>query len=156
VVAITGIARAQKMLADFANPGFAPMYDGFGMAVSWVGDIDGDGVDDALIAAPFAESPVPPYDKVGVVYVISGATGASIRQHLGPEDLAFLGIGGLAAGSDIDGDGVPDYVLGTMDVPHPTGEGTAYVYSGATGSLVYTLVGENPSDGLCCPRFLGD
>ena len=151
IVATLGGARAQQVLMEFANPPPYASSEEFGFGVAWAGDIDGDGVDDALIAAPFTTA-----TRDGAVYVVSGATGSIIREHLGPESLARLGIGGLAAGADLDGDGVPDYALGTADVPYPTHEGTAYVYSGATGNLLYTLVGERPFDGLCCPRFIGD
>jgi len=148
-------ARGQQLFAEIANPHSPATGDSFGYAVAWAGDIDGDGVDDALISAPFVDV-APTWSREGAVYVISGADGSTIRTHFGPEALARLGIGGLAAGADLDQDGVPDYSAGTFDAPSTTGAGTVYVYSGATGDVLYTLVGENPYDDLCCPRFLGD
>jgi hypothetical protein len=148
-------AMAQQLLLEIPNPDRIPDGDGFGYSVALAGDIDGDGVSDALIAAPFQGHPSTG-SREGAVYVVSGANGNVLRTHTGPEPIACIGIGQMAAGADIDGDGVPDYVLGTLDVPRPTSEGTAYVYSGATGNLLYTLIGERKNDGLCCPRFVGD
>jgi len=146
----TGAPVIQEELAELSSKrGFAGSYDSFGSEVSCLGDVDGDGVCDALVAAIDEDNDVYPWSDhyYGAVYVISGASGSVIRKHLGPEQGGRLGIR-LAAGSDFDGDGVPDYAAGTLDVPRPTSEGTAYVFSGATGNVLYTLAGENPYDGF--------
>src|SRR5262249_13812346 len=42
-----------------------------------------------------------------------------------------------------DGDGVPDMMVGQHNNPHP---GQAFVYSGATGAILYDFVGNTNND----------
>ena len=51
---------------------------------------------------------------------------------------------------DVDGDGVPDFIVGAPNAEPPAGdtEGIAYVYSGADGSLLYEKVGAVARDHL--------
>ncbi|MFN0207658.1 MAG: hypothetical protein ACKVS6_15230 [Planctomycetota bacterium] len=90
---------------------------------------------------------MPGYDSatnglsVGGIRVISGATGATIRTHIGTEEFARLGVS-VSALADVDSDGVGDYMAGApySDV---NGNDSGFVrrYSGATGVTIDTLNG---------------
>ena len=97
-------------------------YDYSGFAVSSAGDVNGDGVDDILIGAPFTDAPYS--DNVGQVYVVFGDSAgfnASIELASldGTDGFVIEGVGsydrsGLSVSSagDIDGDGVDDILIG--------------------------------------------
>lgn len=141
---------AQELLAEHANQrGFAGSNDEYGSAVARLGDVDGDGVGDLLIASSGEDDGNFPWDadRFGAVRVISGASGAVLREHLGTEQGGQLGLA-LAGGSDFDGDGVPDYAFGSWFLPG-TGtseEGIVWAHSGATGALLHTWMGERRFD----------
>lgn len=121
--------------------------DQFGWSVSWVGDIDGDGIPDILVGAPQASPGAK--TNAGSVLAFSGSTGSLIYRLDGqnPDDafgyaLAMLG--------DIDGDGMPDFAVGAP-FASPSGRqqaGIVYVYSGASGSLLYAIAGGEAGAGL--------
>jgi hypothetical protein len=161
VMASARSGTAQQLLAEhFTNRGYAGIGDSFGSAVSRLGDLDGDGVVDLLVASIGEDDDVYPWmdDYFGAVRVVSGATGVVIRKHLGPEKAGRLGMQ-IAGGSDFDGDGVPDYILASPILPKPsTSEnGTVYVHSGASGALLFQWTGERRFDSFgACVRILGD
>jgi len=99
----------------------------FGTAVANAGDVNGDGVSDILIGAP----------GQGRAYVFNGATGALIRTITSPvaETLPSFGFA-VAGGRDVNGDGIPDFVIGA---PQQGGKGAAFVFNGANGTLLRTL-----------------
>jgi len=108
----------------------------FGQAVANVGDLDGDGVDDFAVAAPSA-SPAGMQDA-GSVFVYSGASGQLLYRWDGPESFGAFG-SAVAGGGDVDGDGVPDVIVGAPG-SSPGGvpvAGSAFVFSGATGALLF-------------------
>ncbi len=88
----------------------------FGWGVATLEDIDGDGVREALLPAPFAPG-------VGRIEVRSGATGALLfaRQVAG----TTLGYA-IADAGDVNNDGLHDVIAGGAGV-----SGRAIVYSGA-------------------------
>src|SRR6185295_16995485 len=105
-------------------------------AVAGVGDLNGDGKSDFIIGAPYAD-PGGLTDG-GSAYVYSGATGALLYQ----KDGTALGdnFGNAVAGvGDVNGDGVADFMVGaqTADPGGIFNAGAAFVYSGATGALLY-------------------
>jgi hypothetical protein len=103
----------------------------FGYRVLALPDVDGDAVGDFIVAAPHADTAGG--TRAGRVSVYSGGSGLLIRDHDGGSSSQDLGYS-LAAIHDLDADGVGDYLVGA-----PQGQGEVYAYSGATGSLLFTL-----------------
>lgn len=113
-----------------------------GTAVDGIGDIDGDFVGDWIVGAPreTVVSGTAVLPSARVVRVISGATGALIRQHAGQTD---DGIGEAVAGvGDINGDGHGDALVGAF---LQSGTGRAYVISGVNGATLRTHQSNTPN-----------
>jgi hypothetical protein len=121
----------------------------FGIVVSGVPDVDGDGRGDVLIGARF-ESPGSSPVRAGRSYLFSGATGALLREFVSPNQAAD-GFFGIVAGlPDVDGDGRGDILIGAANEgppPSPAGAGRAYLFSGSTGALLHTLASPNEEAG---------
>lgn len=107
--------------------------DMFGAAVSSAGDVNGDGVPDLLVGAPGTGT------DVGHAYVISGRTFRTIRVLTAHRRADEFG-DGVAHAADLNGDGVPDLIVGASG-KNP-GHGAVYVYSGRTGKLLFRIRGE--------------
>ncbi len=158
-----GETQAQEMLSAWTNQrsGSAAEDDLFGAHVARLGDINADGIIDFFISAIDEDNDVAPYDHCcfGTGRVVSGADGAILRKHLGPEEAGFYGMS-IAAGSDLDGDQIADYAISSPYLPNVmTGpsEGVVDVYSGATGALLFQLTGERDGDAFgAMTRFVGD
>src|SRR5262249_43442764 len=79
--------------------------------------------------------------EAGHVVIYSGATGAMLREHVGALYQDFLGYSVASAG-DVDGDGVPDYVVGAPGhTRNQSRDGEVVVYSGATGATIWGKTG---------------
>jgi len=105
----------------------------YGWAVSELADIDGDGVQDAIVSAILAGA-----NSNGLVDVLSGATGERLYEFTGA-DGDLLGYS-IADAGDVDHDGVHDIAAGARGGNH------AFVFSGATGDQLLELHGEQPGD----------
>jgi hypothetical protein len=131
VVSYSGANGAMiDSVTAFRDDGGAGFFRGF---VTGLGDVDGDGHED--FAESFAEATYGGNAEAGAVGVFSGATG---------ERLAL--VGGTAAGmhfgwslvgpGDIDGDGVPDLIVGA---PNGSDLGRVFVYRLKRGALAPRL-----------------
>lgn len=96
---------AQTRLFDFEHPNLS-----FGSTVSRLGDVNGDGNEEFLVADPGYSAPTGGYGH-GKSIVIGGAGGAWLVEIVG-DSLSASGFD-LAAAGDVDNDGVPDLIVGT-------------------------------------------
>lgn len=119
-----------------------------GFSLEKIGDIDGDGVADFIVGAPWTGPGYPTW--AGSAFVYSGATGALLYQKDGNAGMGEGDeLGKTVAGcGDINGDGRADFIVGAP-IARPGGRrwaGAAYVYSGLDGSLLFEKVGVDSFD----------
>jgi hypothetical protein len=107
----------------------------YGARMRRISDINNDGVLDYIIGSPFDVA------RFGTAWVYSGADHSFIRKHTGPIFDSWYGIR-MGSVGDLDDDGVIDYGIGAFhDDSGANDAGGLYIYSGATGSLIKTLLG---------------
>jgi len=112
----------------------------FGWAVAPLGDLDGDGVIDLAVSAPFAANGT--FSTAGRIYALSGASGATLWQHAETRTSAVLGFS--LETMDWNADGVLDVVAGAPFAA----AGRAFVFSGVDGSTLAQFGGEATDSGF--------
>jgi hypothetical protein len=136
VTLFNGKTRAALCKATESLPGTS---DFLGFAIAGVGDVNGDGTRDFAVGAYFDDS--PNFDA-GSMVVFSGANCAQIRKLTDPtgsnSDQAGRSVDAIG---DITGDGTSEIVVGSYldDTSAGTDAGSAIVFNGATGAVVYRL-----------------
>lgn len=118
--------------------------DNLGIQVA-AADVNGDGVDDALIGASLALRPLYPNNKTGAVYVIFGretlegvvdlAASQQDVMIIGPRNLSHFG--DSVAGGDVNGDGIHDIIVGAPFAEEIIGTGSDAVYNTGAVYVVY-------------------
>ncbi len=119
----------------------------FGFSVSGAGDVDGDGFPDVIVGA--WDSAPNGLTRAGSAFVYSGSTGAQLFRFDGQAAYDGLGVSVSGAG-DVDGDGFADLIVGAFGAD-PNGlmdAGSAFVFSGSTGSQLIRFDGNAASEGL--------
>jgi len=125
----------------------ATVEDRFGFSVAGAGDVNGDGVPDLIVGAPYADP--GGRAEAGSAYVFSGADGAQLFRFDGETAISHLGYCVAGAG-DVNSDGVADIIVGAPDAS-PGGRGsagTAFIFSGANGSQLFRFDGAVAEDQL--------
>jgi hypothetical protein len=78
-----------------------------------------------------------------------GGTVAAIRTHIPPPPASRFGQFFVDGEADVNNDGTPDYYVSDYNVNR------AHIYSGATGGIIWTLMGDN-NGGFGIGRMAGD
>jgi FG-GAP-like repeat/FG-GAP repeat len=108
--------------------------------VAGIGDINGDGFGDFVVGGALTPGPVP---SAGGVTVFLGPTGTTTAyQAYGLNQLDNFGWS-VAPLGDVNGDSVPDFVVGAPGVPWKfvNVPGWAYVISGTNGAILQQFTG---------------
>lgn len=117
--------------------------DVFGISVSGAGDVNNDGFADIVVGAFWNSAGG---NLAGRAYVYSGADGARLYTFTGEAAGDWFGNSVSGAG-DVNNDGFADVIVGAR--ANSAGglfAGRAYVYSGATGTLLRIFTGEAALD----------
>ncbi|NQU48403.1 MAG: FG-GAP repeat protein [Planctomycetes bacterium] len=118
-----------------------------GSAVAGAGDVNNDGMDDLAVGSP--ENNPNGILQAGSVYVYSGANGTLLHQWNSDEVGNLFG-SSISKAGDVNADGFADVIIGASGAS-PSGmnrAGSAFVYSGVDGSLIYRWDGKFEYDTL--------
>jgi len=137
IVGLANVAAGQVVRERI----FGVPYTQFGSTVAAIGDVDLDGIADYAVGEPNYNASSASHE--GRVSLYSGASGTLIRVHVGSAGDS-LGASVRGAG-DVDGDGADDVLVGAPQ--HSSSnyfeEGLAVVYSGQTGSVIWSVHGSD-------------
>ncbi len=151
--------RAQTTLATLPGPPDTAL----GTSVAGIADLNGDGVPDVVVGMPRTSTPNGAFS--GRVRVYSGA----YLLHGTPPDVLYEWDGdpgqgvnsgeSVAAGGDVDADGVPDIAVGASGDDQGGLSfdcGSVRVFSGATGTALATFYGGGHKGLGVSVAFVGD
>jgi hypothetical protein len=115
--------------------------DNFGWSVSGAGDVNNDGFDDLIVGAPLDDNNG---EDSGSARVFSGADGSILYTFSGYSTDDQFGYSVSGAG-DVNNDGFDDLIVGAFreDGSNGMNAGSARVFSGATGDILYSFDGDS-------------
>lgn len=102
-----------------------------GCAIAVIGDVTADGIDDFVVGANDALVQC----RAGRVFVVNGASGATIRTLDGVD--AAYGFGSrVAAAGDVNGDAIPDFLTSAPQPFSYSAPGKVRIHSGLDGAVL--------------------
>lgn len=119
----------------------------FGVSVSVLGDVDGDGYDDFVTGHSYELG----NSAYGKAYIYSGKTGLLIQPITGWS--ATFG-SSVRTVKDLDGDNMKDFIV-SDPLFGPGWSGRVYAYSSSTGNLLQELKDQTPERGEVFGMSLG-
>jgi len=105
--------------------------------VAWVGDVTGDGYDDAIVGA--TQNDDGPGSSTGKIYLYPGSSDGlsenALVTRVGEATSQYFG-GHLAGAGDLNGDGYNDVIVGATGNDNPLWEsGKVFVYLGSSSGM---------------------
>ncbi|MCB1614690.1 MAG: FG-GAP repeat protein, partial [Pseudomonadales bacterium] len=117
--------------------------DYFGWSVNGAGDVNGDGYDDLIVGAYQDDNNGT---DSGSARVFSGKDGLILYTFNGDSASDRFGLSVDGAG-DVNGDGYADLIVGAyQDDNNGTSSGSAHLFSGFDGAVLYTFNGDSFDD----------
>lgn len=111
----------------------------FGWSLDFCGDVNLDGFDDFIVGD--IDSSLGNV-RAGAAFVFSGVDGSLLFQFAGSQSYSEYGKS-VAGPGDVNGDGVPDLVVGAPDFDGVADRsGMVFVFSGVDGAPIFQLEGE--------------
>jgi hypothetical protein len=153
-----------------ANPHGTPLLDVYGTAAKALagtavaaGDFDGQPGVEVIVGAPLDNDPVTERRGVGSVKIYTVNNPMWIDAQYGDAAKDYFGKA-VAAGADVDNDGVTDVLVGAPGLDNPANKklkdigGVVVLYGSSGGSLQRSepLLGSEPKSGLGSAVVLGD
>jgi len=137
------------------------------------GDVNGDGITDLILGAPFAGRPVgsrpgSPRTETGEMYVIFGSPSLSGERNttFGEQDFTATGnqrfsqFGGAVASGDVNDDGIDDIIVGAPQTDLAEGEsiaaGAVYVFLGREDLSGRLFIAEEEQDSVILGAAAGN
>ncbi len=149
-LALSAPALQAQVLYTLESP-FEEQDGRFGFSVSGAGNVNSDFYDDLIVGAPY-ETYL--YSAAGSAYLFTGATGTWLRTLLSPNAQTYGLFGESVSGAgDVNSDGYDDVIVGAPGEDDVYSQaGRAYVFSGQTGGIIYSLYSLNEEVQGCFGR----